>query len=479
MKGSLDEISVSDLIKLHCQDPITALLQIVDKTKQADLYFARGRVVHAVLEELQGEEAVYRVMKWDKGSFELIMDKDSPSQSISRSWPSLLLEGARLEDEERSERIGKSAARDVQGKRKTPEALILELSNELNGFKGLTILQNDGRERASYFPQGGKDRASIMAQLLPFLEDVRRPIDRAGIGEFKEELLSSEKGSLLIIALEEGETFLAISVAHTAVERPSIMEQLASIGQKYRLSIEQALSEKNPHLAEHQAQLFVDSEGRVQFASTNLFAITGQRAMREVIGHPLEKSIEADKEEVDHFYPELHEKGVIQKRVMQILGGLGHISLTGVASYDDKGGLLGADIYVSPLKEEDLMSLPLDERSYHEEIPNYVSAQLETLHDYMQNVGGENMSQRMRISLNETAERGGWPIRLSTNAVEVGPDAEIEAYTAIMAKAIIYCKTAVGIRPTAKRISEQGAEFGDQAPSLEKTLGISDLLSRL
>ena len=125
------------------------------------------------------------------------------------------------------------------------------------------------------------------------------------------------------------------------------------------------------------------------------------------------------------------------------------------------------------------MSLPMDKRSYQEEIPDYVAVQLKTLHDYLQTVGGEKMSQRMRMSLNETAERGGWPIRLSADSVEVGSNAETEAYAAVMAKAIIYCNKTVGKRPTAERIKEQGAQFGEQAQRFERDLGISELLSRL
>lgn len=99
MKGRLQDMAVADLIQHTCQDRKTARVQLRSGRQRADLYFKNGNVVHATLGKHTGEEAVYELMNWDEGDFELSTDVDPPTVSITRSWTSLLLEAARLSDE--------------------------------------------------------------------------------------------------------------------------------------------------------------------------------------------------------------------------------------------------------------------------------------------------------------------------------------------------------------------------------------------
>ncbi|MGB8647295.1 MAG: DUF4388 domain-containing protein, partial [Anaerolineae bacterium] len=63
---------------------------------EADVYFARGNIVHAALGDSEGEEVVYKILAWQDGEFNLETGIRSPGASIRRSWSSLLLGHTRL-----------------------------------------------------------------------------------------------------------------------------------------------------------------------------------------------------------------------------------------------------------------------------------------------------------------------------------------------------------------------------------------------
>ena len=99
MQGNLQVMAVADLIQHSCQESRTAKLTVDQNGRQAVLYFNEGSVQHATLGNKQGEEAVYDLLTWHEGDFSLEMEVSPPEITISRSWASLLLEGARRLDE--------------------------------------------------------------------------------------------------------------------------------------------------------------------------------------------------------------------------------------------------------------------------------------------------------------------------------------------------------------------------------------------
>jgi len=108
MKGRLEDMAVADLIQHTCQDHKTARVQLKNGRERGELFFKNGNVVHASLDDQTGEQAVYKLMNWEAGTFELFDKVDPPEITITRNWTSLLLEAARLTDE--GEQNGADAA---------------------------------------------------------------------------------------------------------------------------------------------------------------------------------------------------------------------------------------------------------------------------------------------------------------------------------------------------------------------------------
>jgi hypothetical protein len=106
MQGSLQDMAVADLIQHNCQDHKTAQLTIHHNGYQAALFFKDGAVVHAALNNQQGEEVIFNILDWREGQFSLETGLEAPVTTIQRSWSSLLLEGARRLDESQHQENG-------------------------------------------------------------------------------------------------------------------------------------------------------------------------------------------------------------------------------------------------------------------------------------------------------------------------------------------------------------------------------------
>ncbi|MFC1453192.1 DUF4388 domain-containing protein [Verrucomicrobiota bacterium] len=68
-------------------------------TETGHVFLNQGKVLHAEVGELGGEEAFYALMRWRSGTFRTRPLGGSPELTIQTSVMSLLMEGARQMDE--------------------------------------------------------------------------------------------------------------------------------------------------------------------------------------------------------------------------------------------------------------------------------------------------------------------------------------------------------------------------------------------
>lgn len=64
-----------------------------------EIFLRQGRIVHARLGELEGEEAIYELAVWPEGDFVFTPGREAPADSIKKSNTNLLMEAARRIDE--------------------------------------------------------------------------------------------------------------------------------------------------------------------------------------------------------------------------------------------------------------------------------------------------------------------------------------------------------------------------------------------
>ncbi|MDX2093604.1 MAG: DUF4388 domain-containing protein [Kofleriaceae bacterium] len=98
--GRVADMPVVDVIQTIEISRKSGVIQFVgDRGRQAAIYFRDGKVIDAEAGTLQGEDAVYRLLTWSEGEFEVVFRTVRRREVIAASSQGLLMEGMRRLDE--------------------------------------------------------------------------------------------------------------------------------------------------------------------------------------------------------------------------------------------------------------------------------------------------------------------------------------------------------------------------------------------
>ncbi len=98
--GRISDMPVVDLIQTIEISRKAGLIYFTGEAgKQAAIYFRDGKVIDAEAGPLQGEDAVYRLLTWNEGEFEVVFRTVRRREVIAVSSQALLMEGMRRLDE--------------------------------------------------------------------------------------------------------------------------------------------------------------------------------------------------------------------------------------------------------------------------------------------------------------------------------------------------------------------------------------------
>lgn len=98
-QGSLRELNLADVIQLVSSSEKTGKFTLTRDDEEGALYLKQGRIVHARLGDLVGEEAVHALASWTSGEFHFAPDDETEHVSVHKSNARLLLEAAHQNDE--------------------------------------------------------------------------------------------------------------------------------------------------------------------------------------------------------------------------------------------------------------------------------------------------------------------------------------------------------------------------------------------
>jgi Domain of unknown function (DUF4388) len=98
-QGSLAELHLPDIIQLISVSGKTGVFHLTDHNLRGQIYLHDGKIVHAQIEDVSGEEAVYALAIWSQGEFRFEPGVATDVQTISKSNTNLLMEAARRLDE--------------------------------------------------------------------------------------------------------------------------------------------------------------------------------------------------------------------------------------------------------------------------------------------------------------------------------------------------------------------------------------------
>lgn len=99
VRGNLQQMNTMDLFQSLELGHKTCRLTLTNAGQRCDLYFSDGQINHALYGSLRGDDAVFKVLTWTEGLFEIDFSGSSSEQTTTRSTQALLMEGLRLLDE--------------------------------------------------------------------------------------------------------------------------------------------------------------------------------------------------------------------------------------------------------------------------------------------------------------------------------------------------------------------------------------------
>ncbi len=101
VRGNLSQMNVIDLVQSLEMGRKSCLLKLTNAGEKCEMFFREGQVSHAVYGPLTGDAAVFKVLRWTGGNFQIDFEGKSSDQSTTLNTQGLLMEGLRLLDESR------------------------------------------------------------------------------------------------------------------------------------------------------------------------------------------------------------------------------------------------------------------------------------------------------------------------------------------------------------------------------------------
>jgi CheY-like chemotaxis protein len=99
VRGSLSQMNVIDLVQSLEMGRKSCALTLTLDTDKCEMYFKEGQVTHAVYGSLTGDPAVFKVLGWTGGNFQINFDGKTSKQTTTLNTQGLLMEGLRMLDE--------------------------------------------------------------------------------------------------------------------------------------------------------------------------------------------------------------------------------------------------------------------------------------------------------------------------------------------------------------------------------------------
>jgi CheY-like chemotaxis protein len=99
VRGNLSQMNVIDLMQSLEMGRKSCQLKLNNAGDKCEVFFVEGQVKHATYGPLSGDEAVFKVLRWTGGNFELNFEGKTDRETTKLNTQGLLMEGLRLLDE--------------------------------------------------------------------------------------------------------------------------------------------------------------------------------------------------------------------------------------------------------------------------------------------------------------------------------------------------------------------------------------------
>ena len=112
VRGSLAQMNVIDLVQSLEMGRKSCRLTLTNDNEKCEMYFREGQVIHAIYGSLTGDAAVFKVLRWTGGNFQIDFEGKATQETTTLNTQGLLMEGLRLLDESKRD-SGQAEEEDV------------------------------------------------------------------------------------------------------------------------------------------------------------------------------------------------------------------------------------------------------------------------------------------------------------------------------------------------------------------------------
>jgi len=99
VRGNLSQMNVIDLMQSLEMGRKSCQLSLSNEGDKCEVFFVEGQVKHATYGSLVGDAAVFKVLRWTGGNFQLNFEGKTAQETTQLNTQGLLMEGLRLLDE--------------------------------------------------------------------------------------------------------------------------------------------------------------------------------------------------------------------------------------------------------------------------------------------------------------------------------------------------------------------------------------------
>lgn len=200
LRGSLKDLTIVDLIQLPTSGHKSGELFIAGPVSQANLYYVKGKLVHATAGKLIDVQALVELVGWSEGEFEFRLDVPPPKVTIDMDLHRLLMRVLKIRDEQKEAENHKAVVAKT-GPGGDPALLRAKLEKflGLNAF----ILYAGIQTQSAMICEVGSPRVKNKEEFLRVGESFRAFFQNYPRTGLRRMLLEDSLGTVMVTVLEQ------------------------------------------------------------------------------------------------------------------------------------------------------------------------------------------------------------------------------------------------------------------------------------
>ncbi len=204
-QGAVAGLSLTDVIQLKGHNKYTGCITVEYDELTGAIYFADGEIIHAELGVEVGEDAIYRIIKWPGGTFNIHPEMTSTVCTIHYRTDFLLLEALRRMDEENAGVPRQMSSTANVSPRRTMSKVAARLM-EIGGITYAVLLDKQGHP----LQDSSIEAAALAAKGFFLAKSGNQLGELLGLGEIKAAAVRTRNFDLLMY--DSKQHYLSIAV---------------------------------------------------------------------------------------------------------------------------------------------------------------------------------------------------------------------------------------------------------------------------